>query len=78
VTTIFITLNLWRNVDRIYYTKQDYITLHTKLSLCLHENLKCSADHGLVVPVQILNLTYYKEERRAIKSNRTKPAIAYC
>jgi len=31
-------IKFMENVDRIYYTKQDYNTLYTKLSLCLHEN----------------------------------------
>ena len=66
------------NVDWTYYTNQDYNSLYTKLSLCLHKNLKCSADKWLVVPVQIFSLSDYKKQRGAIKSNRTKPAKAYC
>jgi hypothetical protein len=38
-------IKFMENVERIYYRKQDYNTSHTKLSLCLHENLKCSADY---------------------------------
>lgn len=64
-------IEFMENVERIYYIKQDYRILYTKLPPCFYMKLKCSADNWLAVPVQIINLN-------SLPGNKTKPSTGYC